>query len=63
MEVTLTPHAEELPRTALARHPGRSPADILEQALSERLERETATRPSARLLEAKKLNPKISTTG
>src|SRR5690348_5658515 len=33
MQVTLTPHAEELLRTALARHPEQSPAEILERAL------------------------------
>ena len=42
MQVNLTPHAEELLRTALAQHPGRSPAQILEQALAEQVHRETA---------------------
>lgn len=42
MQVTLTPHAEELLRAALARNPGRSPADILEEALAERVERDVA---------------------
>ncbi len=42
MQVTLTPHGEELLRTALARHPEESPAEILEHALAERVERETA---------------------
>jgi hypothetical protein len=37
MEVTLTPHAEELLREALARSPGRSPEEILEQVLAERI--------------------------
>ena len=36
MQVTLTAHAEELLREALARNPGRSPEEILEQALAER---------------------------
>jgi hypothetical protein len=31
MQVTLTPHAEELLRDALARHPGQSPAQILKR--------------------------------
>lgn len=43
MQVTLTPHAEQLLRTALAQHPGQSAAELLEQALAERLEREAAT--------------------
>ena len=42
MQVTLTPHAEELLRDALARHPGQSPAQILEEALAERVERQAA---------------------
>jgi len=45
MQVTLTPHAEELLRDALARHPGQSPAQILEEALVERVERQTAAKP------------------
>ena len=44
MQVTLTPHAEELLRDALARHPGQSPAQILEEALAERVDRETAVK-------------------
>ena len=43
MQVTLTPHSEELLRAALARNPGKSPAEILEQALVERIEREAST--------------------
>lgn len=35
MQVTLTPHAEELLRQALARHPGRSPEELLEQLLDQ----------------------------
>jgi hypothetical protein len=34
MQVTLTPQAEQLLRDALARNPGRSAAEILEQALA-----------------------------
>jgi len=36
MQVNLTARAEELLREALARNPGRSPEEILEQALAER---------------------------
>jgi len=43
MEVTLIPFTEELLRTALAWHPGQSPAEILEQALAKRVQRETPT--------------------
>lgn len=43
MQVTLTSHAEELLRAALARNPSQSPAEILERALAERIERETAS--------------------
>jgi hypothetical protein len=32
MEINLTPRAEELLRSELARHPDKSPAKILEQA-------------------------------
>lgn len=42
MQVTLTPQAEELLRQALARNPGLSPEEILEQALAERLAHEAA---------------------
>jgi hypothetical protein len=45
MQVTLTPHAEELLRNALARHPEQSPAQVLEEALAARLEREAAPKP------------------
>jgi hypothetical protein len=38
MQVTLTPHAEELLRDALAQHPGQSPAQILEEPSAERVE-------------------------
>jgi hypothetical protein len=46
MQITLTPHAEELLRDALARHPGQSPAQILEEALAERVDRETGAKPA-----------------
>jgi hypothetical protein len=36
MQVTLTPQAEQLLRDALARNPGSSAAEILEQALADR---------------------------
>ncbi len=42
MEVTLTQHAEELLREALARNPGRSAEGILEQALAERARHDVA---------------------
>jgi hypothetical protein len=35
MQVTLTPHAEQLLRAALARHPEQSPETLIEQALAE----------------------------
>jgi hypothetical protein len=38
MQVTLTPHGEELLRSALARNPDQSPAEIVEFALAQRLE-------------------------
>ena len=50
MQVTLNQQAEELLRTALARHPGHSPAEILEQALAEHVERETAATPAKQKL-------------
>src|ERR1700738_1295924 len=42
MEITLTPNGEGLLRAALARHPNQSPAEIVELALAERIEREAA---------------------
>ncbi len=57
MEIILTPHGEGLLRAALTRHPGRSPAEIVEQALAERIEREAVTEPSAGLPQPKKLTP------
>jgi hypothetical protein len=41
MQVTLTPHGEELLRAALARHPEQSPGEIVEEALAERVDRES----------------------
>lgn len=41
MQVILTARAEELLRDALARHPEQSPAQVLEEALAARIERET----------------------
>ena len=46
MQVTLTPHAAELLRDALARHPGQSPAEILETALAQRVERDSGAKPT-----------------
>jgi len=40
MNVTLSPHAVELLRSVRDRHPELSPAEILEAALAESLERE-----------------------
>jgi hypothetical protein len=53
MEITLTPNGEGLLRAALARHPGQSPTEIVEEALAERVGRETAVEPS----QANGLNP------
>jgi hypothetical protein len=44
MQVTLTPRAEQALRQQLARSPGREPAQIIEEALTE-LARSQATRP------------------
>jgi hypothetical protein len=55
MEVNLTPHAEGLQRDALARYPHRSPAQIVEEALAERLQHESEL--SAPLPPAKRLSP------
>ena len=57
MEITLTPHAEELLRSALARHPGQSPAEVLEQALADRANRESAVEASNQPPKAKGLTP------
>lgn len=56
MQVTLTPHAEELLREALARNPGQSPGEIVEQALAARIE-ERAVPATAWLPEPKRLSP------
>jgi hypothetical protein len=40
MQVTLTAHAEELLRVVLARRPGHTAAEILEEALAEHAEHE-----------------------
>jgi hypothetical protein len=45
MQVNLTTRAEELLREALARHPGSSPEEILEQALAELAGRELSVPP------------------
>jgi hypothetical protein len=37
MQVNLTPYGEQLLREALAHNPGRSPEEILEQALAQRV--------------------------
>ena len=50
MNITLTPRGEELLRTALNRHPDQSPAEIVEQALSDRIAREQAPGPAERQL-------------
>lgn len=57
MEIILTPNGEGLLRTALARHPDQSPAEIVEQALAERVERESAGEPSVRPARPKRLTP------
>ncbi len=41
MQVTLTPNAEEALRQQLARSPGREPAQIVEEALTELVRRPT----------------------
>ncbi len=48
MNITLTPHGEELLRKALSRHPDQSPAEIVEQALADRVAREQAPDPANR---------------
>ncbi len=42
MQVTLTPHGEELLRAQLARHAGSSPEQILERALEKLAEEQAA---------------------
>ena len=57
MEITLTPNGEGLLKAALAQHPGQSPTEIVEQALAERIERDTAIAPSTREAHPNKLTP------
>ncbi len=59
MQVTLTPHAEELLRQALARNPGRSPEEILEQALAERIAHEAAPASADPVWERLKMIPGV----
>ena len=56
MQVTLSPHGEEVLRAALARHPGQSAAQVIEQALAERVAREAAAEP-ALLPQPKQVSP------
>ena len=42
MQVTLTPQAEQALRQQLARSPGREPAQIVEEALTEMAQRQAA---------------------
>jgi hypothetical protein len=57
MQVTLSPHGEELLRDALARHPGTSPAEIVEAALAEQIGRDASPGPvpAAPVLSAAKI--------
>jgi len=51
MQVTLTPRAEQALRQQLARSPGREPAQIVEEALTELVSRQgarTAKSPTAK---------------
>ena len=51
MQVTLTPQAEQALRQEMARSPGREPAQIVEEALTELVRRETpqpATNPTSK---------------
>jgi hypothetical protein len=59
MQVTLTPHGEELLRQALARNPGSSPQEILEQALAERLAHEGASAQADPVWERLKMIPGV----
>ncbi len=51
MKITLTSHGKELLRVARERHPDLSAAEILEQALAERIAREQAAAPPKRTRE------------
>jgi hypothetical protein len=57
MEITLTPNGEGLLRVSLARHPDQSPAEIVELALAERVEREETIGVSVAPSYAKSLTP------
>ena len=59
MQVTLNPHAEKLLREALARNPGRSPEEILEQALAERVAQEAPPAPADTVWERLKMIPGV----
>ncbi|MGD0223300.1 MAG: hypothetical protein ABSF71_13265 [Terriglobia bacterium] len=59
MQVTLTPQAEQLLRDALVRNPGSSAAEILEQALADRLMRRNDSAPNDSLRERLKSLPGI----
>ena len=59
MQVDLTPQAEQLLRDALARSPGSSAAEILEQALADRLMRKTDAAPNDSLREWLKSLPGV----
>jgi hypothetical protein len=51
MQITLTSQAEQLLRDALIQNPGSSAAEILEQALADRLMRKSETTPNDSLRE------------
>ncbi len=59
MQVDLTPQAEQLLRDALARSPGSSAAEILEQALADRLMRKSDVAPNDSLRERLKSLPDV----
>ena len=56
MQITLTAHGEDLLRLALVRCPHQSPAEIVEQALAERIAREAVVESAARLPEPKQVS-------
>ena len=60
MQVTLTPYAAELLCSAIAQHPAQSASEILEQALAERVERESAVAPSNLVWERLKTMPGVT---
>lgn len=49
MQILLTSDGEQLLRHALARHPGQSPTQIIEEALAEQVRRERPARPGTKL--------------